>query len=110
MKDLAQHVVDGRLNFKKLHKLSDEDVVEALTSIKGIGQWTAQMFLMFSLGRSDVLPTGDFGFRKGVQEAYKLAELPSSKSLLELAEAWRPYRSIATMYIWKNRRRNMGLE
>ena len=110
MKDLARHVIKGRVNFKKLRELSDEEVIEKLTRVKGIGQWTTQMFLIFTLGRTDVLPTGDFGFRKGVQEAYKLSEPPSSRYLLDLAETWRPYRSIATMYIWKNRRLNMGLQ
>jgi DNA-3-methyladenine glycosylase II len=85
-----------------LHELSDEEVIEYLVAVNGIGPWTAQMFLIFSLGRLDILPTADFGLRAGVQRHYKLRKLPDKNRLHRLAEPWRPFRSIATWYIWRS--------
>lgn len=102
LKDLARNVENGRLNIRLLSKMSDENVIEHLTQVKGIGRWTAEMFLIFSLGRPDVLPAHDLGLRKGVQMAFSLRELPKPKQVEELGERWRPYRSIATWYLWKS--------
>lgn len=85
---------------KILPDQSDEDVIRALTGIAGIGAWTVNVFLIFSLGRLDVLPAGDFGIRRGVQLVYGLKEIPTPKTVHEKAELWRPYRSIASMYLW----------
>lgn len=102
LKDLARNIEEGKLNMKSLPKMSDDEVVEHLTQVKGIGRWTAEMFLIFSLGRQDVLPVHDLGLRKGVQVAFSLAELPKPKEVEKLGERWRPYRSIATWYLWKS--------
>lgn len=88
---------------RELKKMSDEEVIATLLPIRGVGPWTAQMFLMFSLGRMDVLPVADLGFRAGVQDLYGLAELPSAADLHTRAEPWRPFRSIATWYMWRSR-------
>jgi DNA-3-methyladenine glycosylase II len=103
LRDLARHVHGGLVRLDAIHELEDEDVIAALIPIRGIGRWTAQMFLIFSLGRLDVLPVDDFGLRAGVMEQYGLAELPDRTRLTEMAEPWQPYRSIATWYIWRSR-------
>jgi DNA-3-methyladenine glycosylase II len=103
LRDLAQRVHKGKLPLDQFHDLTDEEIIEHLTAVRGIGRWTADMFLIFCLGRPDVLPVGDFGLRAGVQTAYGLAELPDRKVLSERAEAWRPYRSVATWYFWRSR-------
>lgn len=102
MRDLADKVHLGHVPLANLHELSDEEVIECLLPIHGIGPWTAQMFLIFSLGRLDILPVADFGLRAGVQRHYKLRKLPDKNRLHKLAEPWRPYRSIATWYIWRS--------
>jgi len=102
IKDLARNIQEGNVNIKLLPKMSDEDVIEHLTHVKGIGRWTAEMFLIFSLGRLDVLPVNDLGLRKGVQRAFSLHELPKPKQVEEIGERWRPYRSMATWYLWKS--------
>jgi len=102
LKDLSKHVEEGILEIKKLPKMSDEDVITQLTQVKGIGRWTAEMFLIFSLGRIDVFPVGDLGLRKGVQMAFSLKELPKPKETEKFGDRWRPYRSIATWYLWKS--------
>ena len=102
LKDLARNIEEGRLDMKSLPKMSDDEVIENLTQVKGIGRWTAEMFLIFSLGRQDVLPVHDLGLRKGVQVAFSLTELPKPKEVEKLGERWRPYRSIATWYLWKS--------
>ncbi|MEO9276793.1 MAG: DNA-3-methyladenine glycosylase [Nitrososphaera sp.] len=102
LKDLSKHVEEGRLEIKKLPKMSDDEVISQLTQVKGIGRWTAEMFLIFSLGRLDVFPVGDLGLRKGVQMAFSLQELPKPKETEKYGERWRPYRSIATWYLWKS--------
>ncbi len=83
--------------------MTDEEIAESLVAVRGIGPWTAHMYLMFSLGRLDVLPVDDFGLRAGVQQSYGLEELPGRKALRELGETWRPYRSVATWYFWRSR-------
>ncbi len=99
--DLASHVATGRLDFKQLVRKPDDEVVEALTEVKGIGVWTAQMFLIFSLGRLDVLPVGDLGIRKAIQQEYELADLPSPAEVTEIAQPWRPYATVASWYLWR---------
>lgn len=103
LRDLAHHVHGGIVRLEAIHEMEDEDVIASLVPIRGIGRWTAQMFLIFSLGRADVLPVDDLGLRAGVQDQYGLAELPDKATLTELAEPWRPYRSIATWYLWRSR-------
>ena len=103
LRDLAAHVQSGALPLQDLPHLSDEEVVSLLTPVRGIGVWTAQMFLIFSLGRLDVLPVDDLGLRAGVRDAYGLADLPDRATLRERGEAWRPYRSVATWYFWRSR-------
>jgi len=102
LKDLARNIEEGKLKIKSLPKISDEQVIEQLTQIKGIGRWTAEMFLIFSLGRQDVLPVHDLGLRKAVQFAFSLPQLPKPKEVEKLGERWKPYRSIATWYLWKS--------
>jgi 3-methyladenine DNA glycosylase/8-oxoguanine DNA glycosylase len=102
LKDLAEHVESGALPVDGLDALGDDDVLDALTAVKGVGRWTAQMFLMFRLGRPDVLPELDLGVRKGVQQLHGLDELPAPREVTELGEAWRPYRTIASWYLWRS--------
>lgn len=102
LKDLARHVEEGRLDIKSLSKMSDEDVILHLTQVKGIGRWTAEMFLIFSLGRQDVFPADDLGLRKGVQMAFSLPEVPKPKEVEKIGERWKPYRTIVTWYLWKS--------
>ncbi|MCZ6464410.1 MAG: DNA-3-methyladenine glycosylase 2 family protein [Proteobacteria bacterium] len=101
MKNVARAVEEGRVRPRRLYHQDDETVVEVLTRIHGIGEWTAHMILMFSLGRPDVLPVGDYGIRKGAQRVYGLRELPRPAELESLAEPWRPYRSVASWYLWR---------
>ncbi|MEM3065696.1 MAG: DNA-3-methyladenine glycosylase [Candidatus Nitrosotenuis sp.] len=101
IKDLSKKIESNELRLGSLKKMSDEEVIEHLTQVKGIGRWTAEMFLIFCLGRLDVLPVGDLGLRKGVQRLYSLSELPQKDQIERLAERWRPYRTVATWYIWK---------
>lgn len=102
--DLAQHVVDGKLQFDKLDALSNDDVIAELTPVKGIGVWTAHMFLMFCMGRSDVLPVGDLGIRNGIRKLYGFDDPPTPEQITEIAEknSWHPYESIASWYIWQS--------
>jgi DNA-3-methyladenine glycosylase II len=100
--DLATHVSEGRLNLKRIGRLSDEAVIESLVEVKEIGVWTAQMFLIFSLGRLDVLPHGDLGVRMAIQKLYGLDELPNRETCHRIAEPWRPYASIAAWYCWRS--------
>jgi DNA-3-methyladenine glycosylase II len=101
-RDLAEHVEDGEMDLERLPQLPDDQVIEELTAIKGIGRWTAEMFLIFHLGRPDVLSTGDLGIRRGAQIAYGLAELPKPDELERMAEPWRPHRTIACLYLWRS--------
>lgn len=100
LRDLCARVQDGSLNLHTLGDFTDDQVIEALTGVKGIGRWTAEMFLMFRLHRPDVLPLGDLGIIKAVQKAYRLRSLPSPARLTRIGEAWRPYRSVACWYLW----------
>jgi DNA-3-methyladenine glycosylase II len=93
---------EGHLDNRRLARAADEAVVEAVTQVRGVGEWTAHMLLLFSLGRPDVLPTGDYGVRKAARDLYGLADLPKPKDLTALAEPWRPYRSVATWYLWRS--------
>jgi DNA-3-methyladenine glycosylase II len=102
LRDLAERVHGGGLSLDRLHELPDEDVIGQLVPVRGIGRWTAHMFLIFSLGRLDVLPTADLGLRVGVQRQYGLAEPPDPAALEELARPWQPYRSVATWYFWRS--------
>ncbi len=101
IRDVARAFSDGTLTTRALRRMSDEEVVAAVTRIKGIGEWTAHMLLMFSLGSPDVLPVGDYGVRKGVMGLYRLEALPNRRELESLAERWRPYRSVASWYLWR---------
>ena len=102
IRDLAAKCVDGSLpTARKLATMSDDDIVAALTGVRGVGTWTVEMFLMFRLGRPDVLPVGDFGVRNGFRLAYGLAEMPTPKALAAHGERWRPYRSLASWYLWR---------
>jgi DNA-3-methyladenine glycosylase II len=103
MHSLAEHFASGQISNRALARMSDEAVIEHVTQIKGIGTWTAHMLLMFSLGRPDVLPTGDLGVQKAIQEVYELAEPPDPKTMLQIGEPWRPYRTIASWYLWRTR-------
>lgn len=102
IRDLAEKVAGGAVPLDVLHELEDEEVVERLIPVRGIGRWTAQMFLIFCLGRADVLPVDDWGLRAGVQRHYRLRKPPRRERLEAIAEPWRPYRSIATWYIWRS--------
>jgi DNA-3-methyladenine glycosylase II len=98
---VAEAFEDGRVSNRGLRRMDDEAVVAAVTQIRGIGEWTAHMLLMFSLGRPDVLPVGDYGIRKGAMLLYGLEELPKPRALEAIAEPWRPWRSIASWYLWR---------
>ena len=100
MRDLCARILDGSLTLDALDVARRREVIEALTSVKGIGRWTAEMFLMFRLHRPDVLPVGDLGIVKAVQRAYKLRALPTPARLTKIGETWRPYRSVACWYLW----------
>ena len=122
LKDLATKTASGLMNFKRLHKMPDEEVIEHLTQVKGIGVWTAQMFLMFSLKRENILPTGDFGVRLAMYKHYldlarataqrksttgnkarkRKIKLPSPEQMEKIAKCWEPYRSVACWYLWRS--------
>jgi DNA-3-methyladenine glycosylase II len=101
LRSLAEHVRDGALPLDAIHTLDDEAVIAALVGVKGIGRWTAQMFLMFRLGRLDVLPELDLGVQKGMQLTYGLRTLPTPKRVLQLGAPWAPYRSVGAWYMWR---------
>ncbi|MGD0672381.1 MAG: DNA-3-methyladenine glycosylase [Candidatus Binatus sp.] len=102
IKDLAAHVRDGKLNFHRFHRMTDEEIVAHLTQVKGIGKWTAEIFLMFNLGRPDVMPADDLGVQNAVQRHYRMRQRPNRKRLLKHAERWRPYRTAAAWYLWRS--------
>jgi DNA-3-methyladenine glycosylase II len=102
IKELSKKTESRHLNMGNFSTMEDEQIIEHLTNVKGIGRWTAEMFLIFSMGRWDVLPVGDLGLKKGIQLMYSLNDLPTEKEMEQLAESWRPYRTVATWYLWKS--------
>ena len=102
LRSLADHVLAGELELDRLTELPDEEVSAQLTAVRGLGQWTADMFLIFHLRREDILPVGDLGIRRAVQLAYGLDELPDKAPLTQIAEPWRPHRSLASLYLWRS--------
>ena len=102
LKDLSQKFLDGIITPSKFPEMSDEEIIEHLTKVKGIGRWTAEMFLIFSLGRHNVLPIDDLGFQKAVQRHYGIEDFHSESKLRMLAKRWEPYCTVATWYLWKS--------
>jgi DNA-3-methyladenine glycosylase II len=102
IRDLAQHVLDGELELDRLGELDDERVIEEIVAVRGLGRWTAEMFLLFHLERPDVLSGGDLGIRKAIQVEYGLEEMPTPTRVLEIGEPWRPHRSLASLYLWES--------
>jgi DNA-3-methyladenine glycosylase II len=102
VRDLAAHVLAGELELDRLGQLADEEVVEEIVAVRGLGVWTAEMFLLFHLERPDVLSGGDLGIRKAVQIEYGLEQMPAPARVLEIGEAWRPQRSLASLYLWES--------
>lgn len=100
--DLCKRIEDGRLKLRKFSGMHNEDIIMELDEVRGIGRWTAEMFLMFSLGRADVFPMDDLGLKKAVQKAYGLRSLPGRDKLLEISERWKPYGTIASLYLWRS--------
>jgi DNA-3-methyladenine glycosylase II len=102
MRDLAERTRSGEIDFASLPAMSDEDVIEHLTRVKGIGVWSAQMFLMFALRRPNVLPTADYGVRAAIKKHYRKRKLPNHKQIVKLARSWQPYCSVACWYLWRS--------
>jgi DNA-3-methyladenine glycosylase II len=102
LRDLAARIKDGRLELARLKDLSDEDICSELVQVKGIGRWSAEMFLIFHLGRHDVISAGDLGIRRAIQTAYGLDELPGPEEIDRIAEPWRPRRTLAGLYLWRS--------
>jgi DNA-3-methyladenine glycosylase II len=102
LRNLAEHIVDGELPIDGLAEMSDEDVYAALIAVKGLGRWTVDMFLMFHLGRPDVLPVGDLGIRRAMQTSYELSEPPKPAQMEQIAEIWRPHRTLGCLYLWES--------
>ena len=101
VRDVCEKVCSGVLDFDALHAIDDDAVIEALCSVKGVGRWTAEMFLMFRLGRPDVLPVGDLGIQKGFMRLFNLRTMPTAEKMVKLAKPFRPYRSAACWYLWR---------
>lgn len=110
LRDLCARIGDRRLQLDELDMLPDEEVIVRLTSVKGFGRWTAEMFLMFRLHRPDVLPVGDLGIVNAVQKLYRLRKRPDAKRLVKMGDAWRPYRSVACWYLWQTLRKSPSLK
>jgi DNA-3-methyladenine glycosylase II len=102
VRDLASHVLSGELELDRLDRLSDEEIVAELVAVRGLGQWTAEMFLLFHLERPDVLSGGDLGIRKAIQVEYGMEAMPAPQKVLEIGEPWRPHRSLASLYLWES--------
>jgi DNA-3-methyladenine glycosylase II len=102
VRDLASHVLAGELELERLGELGDEEVIEEIVAVRGLGRWTAEMFLIFHLQRPDVLSGGDLGIRKAIQVEYGLEEMPPPKRVIEIGEPWRPHRSLASLYLWES--------
>ena len=101
IKNISRAFLDGSIDYNNLRNLSNNAIMEKLVAIKGVGPWTAQMFLIFTLNRLDVFPSGDLGVQKGFQQYFKLKELPTSKTMKQKAERWKPFRTVASLYFWK---------
>jgi DNA-3-methyladenine glycosylase II len=108
LRSLAEHVLSGELELERLDALPDEQVIAELVAVKGLGLWTAQMFLMFHLERPDVLPVGDLGIRRAIERAYGLDELPDAATMERIAEPWRPHRTLACRYLWRSLQNEPG--
>jgi DNA-3-methyladenine glycosylase II len=108
LRSLAEHVLSGELELRRLDSLEDEQVIAELVAVKGLGEWTAHMFLMFHLERPDVLAVGDLGIRRAIERAYDLPELPQADQIERLAEPWRPYRTLACRYLWRSLQNEPG--
>jgi DNA-3-methyladenine glycosylase II len=102
LRSLAEHTLAGELELERLDELDDDTVIAELTAVKGLGVWTAHMFLMFHLERPDVLPVGDLGIRRAIERAYELDELPDAGAMEEIALPWRPHRTLACRYLWRS--------
>src|SRR5436190_15666259 len=102
LKDMAQRAVRGELDFSRLPQMTDDEVIKHLTQVKGVGVWTAHMFLMFTLRRPNVLPTGDFGIQMAMKKHYKKRKMPKPEQMAKIAKAWEPYRSVACWYLWRS--------
>jgi DNA-3-methyladenine glycosylase II len=102
LRDLAEKTKDGLLNFEQLSDMSNEEVIEHLTQVKGVGVWTAHMFLMFTLRRPDILPTGDYGIQAAMKKHYRKRKWPKPKDMEKIAKLWAPYRSVACWYLWRS--------
>jgi DNA-3-methyladenine glycosylase II len=102
IRDLAEHVLSGELELDRLEELSDERVIEEIVAVRGLGRWSAEMFLLFHLERPDVLSGGDLGIRKAIQVGWELEQMPSPEAVLEIGEPWRPHRSLASLYLWES--------
>jgi DNA-3-methyladenine glycosylase II len=108
LRSLAEHVISGELELERLDELGDEEVIAELLAVKGLGTWSADIFLMFHLERPDVLPVGDLGIRRAIQRAYGLDTLPEAAAMEEIAEPWRPHRTLACRYLWRSLRNEPG--
>ena len=102
VRDLASHVLSGELELERLDELADEEVIEEIVAVRGLGQWTAEMFLLFHLERPDVLSGGDLGIRKAIGIEYGLDGMPPPQTVIEMGERWRPHRSLASLYLWES--------
>jgi DNA-3-methyladenine glycosylase II len=102
LRDLAAHVISGELELERLEELSDEEAIAEIVAVRGLGQWTAEMFLLFHLERPDVISGGDLGIRKAVQIEYGLEEMPAPLEVVEMSEKWSPHRSLASLYLWES--------
>jgi DNA-3-methyladenine glycosylase II len=109
IRDLARHARDGKVAFEELRELSDAEVIERLTQVRGIGVWTVHMFLIFALQRTNVLPTGDLGIRNAIRKAYGMTELPTPAEMESMAERWQPYCTVASWYLWRSLEPNANL-
>jgi DNA-3-methyladenine glycosylase II len=102
LKDMAERTARGELDFSRLHEMADDEVIKHLTQVKGVGVWTAHMFLMFTLQRPNILPTGDYGIQAAMKKHYKKHKMPKPEQMEKIARVWEPYRSVACWYLWKS--------
>jgi DNA-3-methyladenine glycosylase II len=109
IRDIARHALSGQADFAALRKMPDEEVIRVLTGLKGVGVWTAHMFLIFALRRKDVLPSGDLGIRAAVKAAYNFPALPTPAQVEQVGEKWRPYRTVASWYLWRSQEPDANL-